>query len=210
MSTKAKVPGGDEQPPGGSADEKSDNLKDDDSGDAPPAKGTVAYETYQKAIDEAKAAKKKVAEFEKQKREAEETKLKQDGEYKKLLDQRDEELKTEREKNQKLNGSIENSRKMSAFLGAASGEIPKQYWPLIDLEQIAVDPESGQPDEASIKKAVKSFEAEYPDVVKRKTSGKLPQDNARGAGGKLSYDSWLALPLDEQKKRMKDVDPASL
>lgn len=210
MSTAVKVPGGDDQNPGGNAGDQTKDVPGDQSTTPPPAKETVAYDTYKKAVDEAKAAKAKVAEFEKAKREAEEAKLKQDGEYKKLLDQREIELKETKEKLSGTEKKISEGRKLNAFLGALTGEIPKQYWPLIDLEEVAMDPTTGIPDESSVKRAAEKFEAQYSDVIKKPSSSKLPNEAAKGAKTKLTYDAWLKLPLKEQLSRMSEVDKSTL
>jgi hypothetical protein len=208
MTTASKVPGGDDQLPGGNADESNkDNPADKDQ--APP-KGTVAYETYQKVLDEAKAAKKKVAEFEKAKRDAEETSLKEQGNYKKILEEREKELQETKDKLSGLDKKISDSRKMNAFLGAIGGDVPKQYWPLVDLEDVAVNPETGMPDESSVKRAAEKFEKDFPDVIKRPSKSKLPNEAPRGGGTKLSYEAWLKLPLKDQLERMNDVDKSTL
>ncbi len=197
MTTALKVPGGDDQNPGGN----SDDQNKDDSSSQTPAKGTVAYETYKKAVDEAKAAKAKVAEFEKSKREAEESKLKQDGEYKKLLEQREQELKETQEKLSGTEKKISESRKLNAFLGAVPGDVPKQYWGLIDLDGIAVDPETGMPDPASVKKAAAEFEKSHPEVVKKPNKGKLPTDAANGSGAPTGFSAEI-----KAAKTQKELD----
>jgi hypothetical protein len=213
MSKPNQAPGGgDQQVPGGNADDKPNdnkNAPDDEGGDA--SKGKVSYETYSRVLDEKKALKKKVDEFEKGKRDAEEAKLAEQGNFKKLLEQREDELKSLKTENDGLKSTITGSRKMNAFLNAVTGEIPKQYLGLIDLEQIALDPQTGKPDEASVKKAARDFEKSYPDVVKRKDPNRLPDDAPKGGAGQLlSYDAWLKLPDSEKASRMKDVDKTTM
>jgi len=209
MTTASNVPGGDAQNPGGSSDQNQDqkNPADETPNDKPKS---VSYESYQKVLDEAKKAKAKAAEYERAQKAREEEELKKQGEYQKLLAQREEELAKERKDRQELQDKITDSRKINAFLGAVTGEVPKQYWSLIDLDQIAVDPETGMPDEASVKKAAAEFEKQYVDVVKKPTKGKLPNEAPRGGSASLTYDAWLKLPLKEQRARMKDVDKSTL
>lgn len=204
MTTDPKVPGGDAQNPGGNSEDQNETQP------KAPAKDSVAYDTYKKAVDEAKAAKAKVAEFEKAQREANEAKLKADGEYKKLLEQREKELADERQKRTGIEQQISDARKRSALLDALTGEVPKTYWSLMDLDEIAVNPETGMPDEASVKSVAEKFEKQYPEVVKRAPKGKLPNDAPQGGGAKLSYASWLKLPVKEQLERMKDVDKSTM
>jgi hypothetical protein len=200
MSTESKVPGGDEQNPGGESG-KDQNDSKNESQNQPGAKNSVAYETYQKVLDEAKAAKKRLSEFEKAKRDAEEAKLKQDGEYKTLLEQREQELAEERKAKTELETKISDGRKLNAFLGAMTGEVPKQYWSLIDLENVAMDPATGQPDPASVKRAAEKFEKEYSDVVKRPNKSRLPSGTPGGSDKALGYAEEM-----KQAKTQKEFD----
>jgi hypothetical protein len=206
MSTATKVPSGDEQNAGGELDPN----KKDDSLSADPANKAPSYETYKKVVDEAKKAKDKLREYERKEKEAEEAKLKEQGDFKKLLEQRDADLKAKDEKLTKLESSIQNGKKLNAILGKLTGDLPSQYWSLVDLDEVAVNPETGTPDEASVLKVAKEFEKTYPHVVVKKTTSKLPNDAPNGAKSKISYKEWLELPYDEQKKRQRDVDQSTL
>lgn len=208
MSTLPNGSGGTEQTPGGASDNPNDNPNPTTAGDQKPQ--TVSHETYTKVLDEAKKAKAKVAEYEREQKKRDEEALTKQGEYKKLAEQREQELKEEREKRVSLETRIADSRKLNAILGSVTGEVPKQYWGLIDTNQIAVDPETGIPDEASVKKAAQAFEKQFPDVVKKPSRGKLPDDVPLGGTGKLSYKEWLGLPLKDQLERKKDVDLSTL
>jgi len=203
MSTPQPGSSGADQTPGGASDKPSDNQNPKPEGDSKPQ--TVSHDTYSKVLDEAKKAKAKLAEFERKEKEREDAKLVETGEYKKLLDSRDAENKELKEKLGGLEGKIADGRKMNAFLGAVTGEVPKQYWNLIDLDGIAVDPATGMPDEASVKKAADNFEKLFPEVVKKPTKGRLPSDAPQGGGGKILYKDWLKLPYEEKIKRQVDV-----
>lgn len=210
MSKTANVPGGDDQNPGGTSEQNQEQTQSqDNAGDQNPPR-SVSYDSYKKAVDEAKAAKKKADELERKEKQREEAALAEQGNYKKLLEQRETELKDERKKYSELNSKVTESRKMNAFLGAVSGEIPDKYWGLVDLDAVAVDPETGKPDEASVKAAAEAFEKQYPDVVKKPTRSKLPNDAPNGGSAKLKYVDWLKLPDDQKAKRMKDVDKTTM
>jgi hypothetical protein len=181
MSKNPAAPGGSDPIPGGDPENKPNSQ---DPNPADPGEGAprqVSYDSYKKAVDEAKAAKKRLDDFERKEKDREEASLKEQGNFKKLLEQREAELKDTQKKLTDLDSKISNSRKLNSVLGAIGSEIPKQYWGLIDLEQIAVDPDSGLPDESSIKKAAEEFRKQFPEVIKT-TKGKLPNDAPGGAG----------------------------
>lgn len=206
MTTDPKVPGGGDQIPGG----KPEDQLEVQPQTTPQAKDTVAYATYQKVLDEAKAAKAKVAQFEKSQKEFEEAKLKEAGDWKKIAEQKEQDLKIAQEKIAETDRRLLEGRKLNALLGALTGEVPKQYWSLMDLDDVAVNPDTGLPDEASVKVAAEKFEKQFPDVVKRPSKARLPNDAAKGGAGKITYSTWLTLPLAEQQARIGDVDKSTL
>jgi hypothetical protein len=97
----------------------------------------------------------------------------------------------------------------SAVLSHLSGEVEDQYFGLIDVSQVVIDPSTGLPDETSAQKAASLFEQRYSKVIMRPSGVAMPNQAAKGAATQLTYQEWLQLPYDEQKKRMKDVDPKS-
>lgn len=173
---------------------------------------SVKYETYTKVLSEKKKRDEEVSELKKQlesfqskDKEREETNLKAKEDYKKLLEIRDKELKESRDKHAGLLGTLEQVAKRGAFLDAVSGTIDEQYYSLIDMKNIVIDPSTGIVDEASVLKAAKDFEAKYPLVIKRSSGNGLPNDAAKGGSTKLTYEEWKSLPLKEQKSRLKEV-----
>jgi hypothetical protein len=95
--------------------------------------------------------------------------------------------------------------KMSHFLDAIDGNIPREYWPLIDVEKIVVDPATNMPDPMSVQSVAKDFSTKYHRVIEKKNGPKVPSDAPNGSGGGLTYEAWKALPLAEMKKRIKEV-----
>jgi len=179
----------------------------DDPADPTPAasKQTVSYDSHQKLLKEKKAIQARLADFEKKEKEAAEAKAKADGNYKQLLEERDKKIAELEGTVSEGNKRWESTAKLNAFLDSVDGEIPKQYWSLIDIENIAINPETELPDEMSVKEAVKKFSKTYPDVVKKRTGSKLPNTPPQGANRKLTVEAWKALPYKEKVARMGDV-----
>lgn len=163
----------------------------------------VAYETYKKVLDEKKSFQKRLDEFERKAKEQMEAELKAKEQYRELYETKQKELEEIADRLKVKELETQNYQKMGAFLKNVQGEVPQQYWGLIDLDKIIMD-DSGKVDEGSVKKAVKDFERNYPEVIKRAKT-QMPNDAAAGAKGSLSYDEWLKLPYEEKRKRQKDV-----
>lgn len=163
----------------------------------------VAYETYKKVLDEKKSFQKRLDEFERKAKEQMEAELKQKEQYRELYESKEKELEEIAARLKVKEEETQNYQKMGAFLKGIQGEVPQQYWGLIDLDKIMVD-ESGKVDEGSVKKAVRDFEKSFPEIIKRAKT-QMPNDAAAGGNGSLSYDEWLKLPYDEKRKRQKDV-----
>lgn len=210
--------------PSGNEDKK-------DLGEAPktPEQGgdKVAYETYQKVLaerkkDQAKAREleaklKELSEFkssvEQERQKIKEQKLEEEGNWKALLEQRDNRLKEYEEKlneykskNQSYEKNINDMIKLSAFDRALGGKLKKdEYYSFVDTDKIVINPETNQVDMDSLKNYANEFQNEHKELIDYKRS-KLPTDAPSGSA-KLTYDEWLKLPLAEKRKRMKDVMP---
>lgn len=172
----------------------------------------VSYETHRKLLAEKKKRDEELAQmkqrldaFELDRKKQDEEKLLSEKNFQQLLKNREEELAKERESGKKLQDMVNNSLKRRAFLDSVNGAIDDQYWSLIDLSTIAIDPDTNMPDDASVQASARDFEKKFPLVLKRRDGGpRLPTDAPRGSTG-LTYDEWLRLPAEEMRKRQKEV-----
>lgn len=188
-------------------------------GDPEPKKESVSYETHARLLaqrkkdqDARKTLEDKVTAFEKSAKEAEDAKLSEQGEFKKMVVQRDEELA---EKAQELaqskadldqaNKNLTNGVKLQAFVDKLPGRIKNhEYLSFADTDAIAIDPETGRVDEGSLNKVVNGFVEKHASLLETKGI-KLPGDGAAGGGAALTHEEWLKLPLKEKKERMAEV-----
>ena len=182
MTEQAIVSGGDSQ------QDASGTAGEGQQGTAPSTqKDVVQYQTYQKVLGEKKKMQEQLGSVQKQldellaaQKQAEEQKLAENQEFKKLLDLRTQELeKTSNELNS-MRAQHANAQKLDAFLGALGGRVDRKYWGLIDLDQVVLDPESGQVDEMSVTKLVESFRAEHGRLIDTPNSKKLPNEFPKG------------------------------
>lgn len=198
MNTSTESSGLDTSASGG------EEIKDTEAQQA-ASSDKVSYDTYQKVLNEAKKAKAKLAEIESQKKADREKELRAQENFKLLVEEREKELNETKQKLTTYEQNYQNAQKLNAVLASLNGEVDEQYWGLIDLSKIAVDPETGSPDKTSAAKYAKEFSSKFSLVVKKPASAKIPADAANGNGKGLSYEEWSKLPPAEMKKRMSEV-----
>lgn len=173
----------------------------------------VAFESFQKVLDEKKREAEKVANLKKtvdallaEKKEREEEELRKRGDTEKLLKLREEELQKEREEKQRLVSNIQGGLKLDAVLNTISGKVDKKYWNLINLDEIVIDPNTGTPDGSSVQSVARQFESMFPEVISRASGMKLPNDAPKNGSGKLSIEEWSKLgSAKEMRARLSEV-----
>lgn len=171
----------------------------------------VAYSTYKKAISELnnnRAARKELEqqlnEYRAREEQVEKEKLEQQGEYKKLLDlerKKNEEFLRERDE---YKNSLITAHKLNAFKEKLPGRLASnEYYAFVDVNDIAIDPETNAIDESSVEATVNNFLTRHSRLVES-TGKKLPND-APQSRSPLSYEEWKRLPLKEKKERYNEV-----
>lgn len=187
---------------------------DDSSDDKRPS-----YESHQKLLSEKKAIqekarrleeevnefRKKTSELDQKQKEDERKKLEDKEQFKDLYAKARDELAAKESQLSNLMKSQIDARKMGSFLDAVKGDIPRQYWGLVDLEKIALDGE--KIDEYSVQKYVEEFRETYKDIVKPKDSRRLPIDSppSDDSVSSLTYDQWLKLPAKQKEQKINLV-----
>lgn len=200
MSIDDQVPGGNTQNPGGSPEpENPENNQ---------GKKTVDFDSYKKALDEKKSLQKRLQEFESSAKAREEAELLEKENFKKLAETRGEELAKIKTDHEALNKRITDSKKFSAILKSINGQVPEQYWSLIDIDEVPVN-EDGEPDETAVKSIARKFETTFKEVIKPASGAKMPNDAAKQPGAAITYEAWVKLPLKEKKERLGDVIQAT-
>jgi len=173
---------------------------------------TVKYETYDKAMrslakakEEKRLLEQALAERDQKERELQEMKLKEQGEYKKILEQRELELKSLKERVAEEERQKVISKKLNAFVRNLPGELAHNDMLIhVDVEQIAIDPETGEVDKLTVDKQVSTFVQNYPFGIKTKGGKGLPGDAPKTASN-IPYSEWLKLPLKEKKAQLPNL-----
>lgn len=172
---------------------------------------TVAYETHRKLLaekkrrdEELRARDEELAALKREKKEAEELKLKEKEDYKKIVEIRDGELAAERAEKEMLKNKFQDAVKFDAFINSLPGSVDKKFWQMIDLSAVVIDPTTNEPDPMSVKKAADKFRAEFPELIVNQNGAKLPNNAASGGAFVMNDETWNALSAKEKKDKLSD------
>jgi hypothetical protein len=208
-----KIPVSDQKTPASGDPEGNTPVED---GQKPQDKDTVAYETYRRVVGESKKAKSRAKELETElqaykdaEKRKEEEDLEKRGEYDKVKASLQEELDKAKAENKALKQEHTDNRKLGAFLSSLDGTVAKEYWPLINIDQIAVDPDTNEIDELSVKRLVDTFKSTHSRLIDG-VKGPRMTDSSPDRQSVLTTEEWRKLPLKERKERMGEVYRQSL
>lgn len=157
-----------------------------------------------KLLGEKKKVSEKYGSLEQQLKEKEEKELKEKEDFKTLLKLREEELEKNKKDLEQERFQRQQGMKLDAVLSLVDGKIDQKFWGMIDLEQIKLNPDSGQPDQMSVSQYVENFKKTYPELIKTGIPQTTPP-NAPQNGEILTYEKWLSLPAKDQKARYKEM-----
>ena len=176
-------------------------------------KEEVSFATFDKAVKQRKAALEKLTEleqklslFEQKEKQIEEEKLFEQGEYKKLLADREKENRRLKEEAEQWKQSAVKREKLHAFQEALGGKLADpRYFSFVNTDAIAVDPETNMIDEASLKATVNEFVQQHGRLVDF-GGAKLPNGAPSSSSSRVpSYEEWLTMPYEEKLKHKKSV-----
>lgn len=147
-----------------------------------------------------KAAQEKLAEIERKNQETEEARLKEQGEFKKLAEARQKKLEENEARLKQIETNLQNGKKLSAFLKAAP--VKDKFWDIIDLDKIAVDPETGEPDATSVQQYADIFKQTYSEVLDvQKKPGMPNQSTPTDVNPGISLEDYKNLSPQEMKEK---------
>lgn len=199
MSVNTKdpaIPGGEGAQPGGEGAAAGGEKKPD----------SVAYDSYLKLLDEKKKVQAKLDEYAEKEKKAKEDKLRENNEWKTILETREKELGETKAALQAKVEAETKQAKLNAVLSRIAGKIENDYQILIPIDSVVVNPATGAIDEASAEKVAKDFEAKHARVIQR-ANGKPTNQEAPRGNSTLSYEEWTKLPAKEMKARYSEVFP---
>lgn len=168
-----------------------------------PTPKTVSYETYLKTLNEAKKAKQKLTEIDAADKARSDAELARQGEYQKLVEQRDAELVATKNELTSLRQIQADQRKMASVLDLAGGDIDPKWYSLIPYDQVVINPDTGEVDKLSAAKVVAHLKKDFPEIIRMPNAPRLPSSAPQGTG-KITRSAWLDLPVAEMKKYKLD------
>lgn len=185
------------QEPNASGDGKPDNQE-------PQKPNTVSYDTHRRLLDEKKKVQKERDDLAAREAERERKELEQKGEWQKINEiEKARADKAEAEASE-LKNQITGAKKLNAVLGALDSSIDKKYYHLLDIDKIAVDPESGEINQTSVAKLAEQFRQEYPEIIKPKNGARLPNQAPAGSSAEtISESEWKRLLKEKPAEGLK-------
>ena len=189
-------------------------------------KDQVSYETHQRLLRQLKKSQEqnklfenRISDFEqqqneilKQKKEEEEKKLQEKGEFKKLLEFREQEIEKLKstidgisKEKQEAQSTIADTVKLHAFYEKLPGKIKKrEYLNFVNIDKIILNPETGEIESSSVDEVVNNFMGSYSELVDTSHMGKLPTGMASNVKN-IDYDNWKTANSKDMKKNLKEI-----
>lgn len=183
-----------------------DDTKASGEGEQPTnSENKVSRESYLKAVDEAKKAKARAADLEARQKKLDEDKLREQGEYKKLLEDREKDLKKAAATIEQFRQKEINGKKLMAFEEKLGGKLrSKDFLSMVDLSRISYDEQSESVDLKTVESVASDFMQKF-DYLIEKPTARLPGD-AAAAAKSLTYEQWKEIKdPKEMREKMKYV-----
>jgi vacuolar-type H+-ATPase subunit I/STV1 len=173
----------------------------------------VDYKTFKRLLAQRKAdsekfeaLEKELNSFKSEKQKIEEEKLKAEGNWKELLESREKSLQELQEKLQEKDQEvktyethIQEATKLQSLQDALGGKFKKpEYMNLVDTSKIAIDPDTGNVDQTSLKSYADHFLKEHKELLN--LSKPQINDNAPHHTGSLTYEEWVKLAQSNPKE----------
>lgn len=201
--------------PGSGATDESASVSDTPVEDTKALKKHVDTLLKEKKTWQAKAKdlETQIAEIKAQASRSEASELDAKGDTKKLLElertrakELADQLSAAQAKLTDMDKSEKERRKASAVASKFEGGLDSKWMRVVafELDDVVIDPETGEVDQISVDKVVRDLKATYPEMVRGKVAG-MPKDAPKGSVGRISLAKFRQLPLKEQEKYTWDM-----
>lgn len=201
------------------------------STEAGKEKNVVDFISFQKAVDQKKAFQAKAEQIEKERNELkaqldalaaaklqeQELKNKEAGEWQKVIEAKESQLselrkqyEETRSKYEQTNKTLDDAVKLNAIYSKLPGKLKNpKYAGFIDLDKVAINPESGEVDSDTVDEVVSNFVKEHRELIDTKNFKGLPGDAATGQTT-ITAEAYRSKPLDEMKKSLPEAVRAEM
>lgn len=158
-----------------------------------------------KVILERRAAKSERDQALEQIKTSEEDKLKEKEEWKTIAETREQEVGDWKTKYEAKDKDWSNAVKLDSFLKALPGELKSQYYALVDIDKIILNPDSGQPEPTSVEKYAKEFAETFTDVFAPRVKAGLPQHASQPDSGGITIEQYRQMSSKEMKENAPQI-----
>ncbi len=180
------------------------------SGGGGSPKQTVSYDTHRKLLDEKKRLQTERDALTAEKADRERKDAEAKGDYQKLLDQERAALADERKKREGTEAKLasyeeqeKGRRKLAAILTNVGATVDSKYYGLLPIDDVLVDPTTGEIDQNSVTRAVEKTKKQFPEILKGVGGPGMPKNQPGANGGTpgtIRYSDWKNLPSVEMDK----------
>jgi len=153
-----------------------------------PKPDTVNYETHRKLLGEKKKLQARLTEIEAQGKAEREKVLAEQGEYKDLYTQSKEQVEALTGQLNEATERQNNFVKLRAVLSAIDGKIDQDYYGHLGIENVLLDPDTGEVDKMSVSKVVEAFKAKHSVLIQGNRPANLPKDAPQYANGTRKFE----------------------
>ena len=172
MEEQSQVPGGD------ASQSVGDGEKTEGAVEQPPerksSKDTVAYETYHRTVSQKKKLEEENERLKREASERAEKDLKENERWQELAQLREKEAAEAKAKAEAIETSLLEGKKLSSVLDALPSGVDKKYWNLIDTSGVVLNPETGDPEAASVQEVAKRIQEDYPEILQKASAPGQP------------------------------------
>lgn len=169
--------------------------------DEPQPTQTVSYETHRKLLGEKKKVQEERDAFALEKAEREKKLMEERGEFQKLAELAKTEVDSLKAKLQEVESGRLAAKKANALLKALDHGIPEKFYGFLPMDEVLVDPETGEVNAMSVAKAADNFRKNFPELIVSKTNAKFPNNAPQGSAvSTISREEWLKLDHLEMVK----------
>lgn len=193
------------------ATENPGGESDGSSGAEDKSKNSVSFETHEKLLSQRKKDQERLKALEEENKKYKQSALEAEGKKDELIA----ELRAEKEKKESEAKALQ-TRFAENVLKSQIALKAKEYgcvdtdmlYKAMDLEKLQVElvDTDLNVDTKSLTKHIEEIKGQKQYLFSVEAPAPRDGNPGAGAGKKLTHEQWLALPYDEQKKRMKDVE----
>ena len=173
----------------------------------------VKYSTYQKILNEKRNLASKhadtvaqLAKFESERKEREESEMREQNRYQELLEAREKELADTRGQLDSTRKDIEYAQKMHAFNESLGhSKLDPAYYSLVPIDEIKFTDE-GHIDQESLNAVATNFKTRHARLIDDPRNDLPSQRPGLSTGKKLTPEEWRKLSSKEMSARWQEVD----